>query len=119
MTSRTRHWKQHWDPSATFVFTKRLRMGDDPKKPFVMPGDPVTNAHREKLGLVRLRRWWEAQVIQRSDFDPTVRGGKSKTSPIIPGIVHTGRGWYTVTFDDGSIKRVRTKDKAEAVFQGG
>lgn len=120
MRTRTRrHWKQRWDPSAPLVFLKRLRMGDDPKKPFVFPGDPVTNAMREKLGLARLRIWWNAKIIERADFDPTVRGGISKTPAVQSGIVHTGRGWYTVTFDDGSTKRVRGKDKAEVVFQGG
>jgi len=58
-----RNWKHRWDPSADFVYLKRLRMGDDPQRPFVLPGDRVSDAERAKLGLARLRRWFEAGVV--------------------------------------------------------
>ncbi len=63
-----RHWKQHWDPSADLVAKRRLRMGDDPNKPFVLPGEIITQAQREKLGLNRLRRWFENGTLQLADF---------------------------------------------------
>ncbi len=63
-----RHWKQHWDPKAPLVFAKRLRLGDNPKKPFALPGDKVTKKHREKLGLARLRRWFENGTLALADF---------------------------------------------------
>lgn len=65
-----RHWKQQWDPNAALVFLKRLRMGDDPENPYVLPGDPVTKAIRAKLGTNRLRRWWEARVVGLADWLP-------------------------------------------------
>jgi hypothetical protein len=110
MKTRTRHWKQRWDANAPMIFLKRMRMGDDPQRPFVLPGDPVTDAIREHIGPHRLRRWWDARVIGRADFDPTVRGGYAAPAA---GIEHTGRGWYVVTFDDGSTKRVRGEDNAK------
>lgn len=106
--ARIRHWKQRWDPTAEFVFAKRLRMGGGSGGAFVVPGDPVTPEMRERMGVARLRRWWEAGVIQLAEFDPTVRGGKPKA-----GIESNGRGWYTVTFADGETKRVRGKANAE------
>ena len=65
-----RHWKQHWDPKAELVAKRRLRMGDDPKKPFVMPGEIISQAQREKLGLNRLRRWFENGTLEQADFKP-------------------------------------------------
>lgn len=121
--SRTRHWKQRWDPSASYVFRRRLRMDGGSHPKFVMPGDPVTPEIIAKLGMVRVKRWWEAQTIERADFDPTVRGGVAKVKPAVveestAGIEHTGRGWYTVTLSDGSTARVRGKEAAEAALQG-
>jgi hypothetical protein len=68
MKTRIRHWKQHWDPDADLVFAKRLRMGDDPEKPFVLPGEKVTDEHRAKLGLVRLRHWFENGTLEIANF---------------------------------------------------
>jgi hypothetical protein len=61
--SKMRHWRQRWDPEAELVFLRRLRMGDDPERPFVLPGDPVTSEIRTKLGTHRLRRWWDAGAV--------------------------------------------------------
>lgn len=63
-----RHWKQHWDPDAELVAKRRLRMGDDPKKPFVMPGDIISKEQREKLGANRLRRWFENGTLDLANF---------------------------------------------------
>lgn len=43
-------------------------MGDDPKKPFVMPGEIISQAQREKLGANRLRRWFENGTLELADF---------------------------------------------------
>ncbi len=68
MSTRTRHWKQHWDPSADLIFRKRLRIGDDPEKPFALPGEMVTSEHRAKLGLARLRRWFDNGTLALANF---------------------------------------------------
>lgn len=71
-----RSWRERWDPDAEFVFTKRLRLGLDPEKPFVLPGEPVP---KDKLSLSRLRRWWDANVIKLANAPdpkadrPTIR----------------------------------------------
>jgi len=122
--SRLRHWKQRWDPNAPLKFMKRLRMGDDPKKPYVNPGELVTDEQRQKLGVNRLRRWWDSGVLERADFDPTVRGGVSedapKSTPSVPRktvAVHIekgeGRGNYLVNVGDDEPIKVRGKKKAE------
>ena len=67
---RRRHWKQRWDPEAPLIFAKRLRIGDNPKKPFALPGDKVTKKHRESLGPNRLRAWFENGTLQLADFTP-------------------------------------------------
>ena len=113
MTTRARHWKQHWDPSADFVFLRRLRMDGGSVPNFVLPGDPVTDEMRERMGLARLRRWWDARAIGLAEFDPTTRSRKPEsTETPAAGIAHTGRGWYTVTFADGETKRVRGESQA-------
>jgi hypothetical protein len=68
MSPRTRHWKQHWDPNADLIFRKRLRFGSDPKKPFILPGEPVTDEHRAKLGPARVRRWFENGTLEIANF---------------------------------------------------
>lgn len=67
--STLRSWKERWHPDAEFVFAKRLKMGLDPEKPWVLPGDPVD---KNLFGLSRLRRWWEARVIRlaKPDVNP-------------------------------------------------
>ena len=43
-------------------------MGDDPNKPFVMPGEIISPEQREKLGANRLRRWFENGTLELADF---------------------------------------------------
>jgi hypothetical protein len=43
-------------------------MGDDPNKPFVMPGEIISQEQREKLGANRLRRWFENGTLALADF---------------------------------------------------
>lgn len=115
--TRIRHWKQHWDPKADFVFLKKLRMGDDPKNPYVLVGDSVTTKMREKMGPARLRRWWEAQIIGRADFDlrlpQSPREGVNVPAAKTAGILKVSPGWYMVTSPDGTERKVHGKKKAE------
>lgn len=111
---RIRHWKQHWDSSAPLVFTKRLRMGDDPDKPFVMPGDPVTPEMRSKLGLHRLRHWWNAGVVERADVELRPTRHQPKQEKGLPRVEARSRGHYILHFADGSQERLRGKAVLEA-----
>jgi len=63
-----RHWKQHYTPGAEFVFARRLRMGDDPNKPFVFPGEKLSPEMRTKLGEHRVRNWFENGTLEIADF---------------------------------------------------
>lgn len=68
-----RHWKQKFDPAAKFIFLRRLKLGLDPKKPWVTIGDPVPTGDA-RLGKGRLKKWWEAEVIGLADWvDPDVK----------------------------------------------
>lgn len=113
--AHTRHWKQRWDPHADFVFAKRLRMGDNPRKPFVLPGEPVTKKMREKMGLHRLRRWWEAGVIAIADWEPPRRNRRSATEPHVRKL---GGPWFEVTLPGQDAERVRGKEAAELLVAG-
>jgi len=64
-----RHWQQVWDPNPPFVFRQSLLI--EGKR--VAFGDPVTPELRKSLGMNRLRRWWDAKVIEIADFDPATR----------------------------------------------
>jgi len=120
MSTRIRHWKQHWDPTADFVFLKRLRMGDNPDNPFVLPGEPVTAEMRAKMGEARVKRWWEAQVIGRADWDLSTPGSpREKVAEEMKpqGSITPGkRGWFLVTFPDGTQKNFRGEAKAKAAL---
>lgn len=65
--NRLRHWKQRYDADAKFVFTRRLKLGLDKKKPWVLPGDPVPSGDVRIKG--RLKRWWHAGVIALADWE--------------------------------------------------
>lgn len=64
-----RHFKQRWDPQADLVYLKKLRMGDNPKKPFVFPGEKVTKKMRDKLGLGRLKTWFQYGFLGLAEFE--------------------------------------------------
>lgn len=43
-------------------------MGNDPERPFMLPGDPVTAEIRAKLGPARVRRWFENGTLEMANF---------------------------------------------------
>lgn len=63
-----RNWRQRWDPNADLVFNRRVRLGDNPRKPFALPGDKVTKKMRSKFGLNRLRRWFETGIVSLANW---------------------------------------------------
>lgn len=121
---RLRHWKQRYDYNAEFVICKKLRWGDDPNKPELLPGDPVTPEIKAKLGPTRLKRWWEAKVIARADFDEANPAAQVADVELITNVEKTGKGWFKLwVLDDeepftirgqtrlGRLKRIN--DEAE------
>lgn len=110
---RLRHWKQRWDPDADLVFTKRLRLGLDPEKPFVTAGDPVP---KDRFSIHRLKVWWRAGYVQLADWlAPDERRRLQRQGKKLPTALRpTGRGWYELTMPDGSIRKVRGFEAAKA-----
>ena len=105
---RMRHWKQRYDYNAEFVITKKLRWGDDPNKPHLLPGDPVTPEIKAKLGATRLKRWWEAKVIARADFDEENPAAQVCNVDLITEVENSGAGWYTIrVLEDEGRYRLR------------
>lgn len=92
------------------------------------PGDPVTDEIVAALGRHRLKMWWEAGYIELAEYEaPKPHAlqleeqhaiGNCLDGPELPAeaIVHTGGGWYDVTFPDGSTERVHGKKRAEKLL---
>lgn len=64
-----RHHKQRWNADATFVFTRRMRVGEA-KAPWVPAGTVVDKAKFARF----LKRWWDAGLIEIQGW--TVEGGR-------------------------------------------
>jgi hypothetical protein len=84
--NRVRHWKQHFDPRADYVFLKAMKLGEGE----VRPGDPLTQELRDAhVSDVRLKFWWKARVVGLAEF---------YEAPVSePRVVRRGGGWYEVT----------------------
>ena len=93
-------WREpRWHTNPPLVFSKSLKLGDQR----VVPGDPVTEEIREKLGPHRLKVWWRAGVLG------TPLPGLSKSSS--RKVADLGGGWYSV---NGS--RVRGKKAVQQLI---
>lgn len=102
--SKLRHWRERWDPHADLIFLKNLLIEGERKK----SGDPVTKKIRQKLGLHRMKKWWEAGYL-------ALAPEKKKVKPLEglaahPRVKLAGRGWYEVTLLDGTTKKARKKE---------
>jgi hypothetical protein len=110
-----RHWREKWSPDAELVFTRRLKLGLDPKKPWVNPGDPVTEKLRDQLGIRKLRTWWNARAVGLKEWAIE----KPQAEEVLAGSISViGGGWYQVTLPDGTEHRVRGKKQAQALLKG-
>lgn len=74
---KIRHWNQHWDPKAPFVWRRRVRW--DHKRTF-QRGESVPPDLIAEMTPSKLRRLWVSSYIQRADID-------SNGKPIAPGDV--------------------------------
>ena len=71
-------------------------MGDDPDRPFVMPGDPVD---KTKLGHGRLRRYWNAQFIELANWTPPNQK-RINVAGCVAFLSLRSRGRYTLRFSE-------------------
>lgn len=116
--ARIRHWKQHFDATAKLQFrrtTKVNRAGIETAQ----PGDAVTKELADFLGRLRLRRWWEAGIIELVEAEPeTIKEPEVEPEPegedeeMPEGIQSLGNGWYQV----GS-KKVRGIENARKALE--
>lgn len=104
--SKLRHWKERWDPHADLVFLKSLLVMGERK----VAGDPVTNKIRQKLGLHRLKKWWEAGYLALAPKKKEKKAKPPEGLAANPRVQPAGRGWYEVTLADGTRKKARKKD---------
>lgn len=115
MSTKVRHWKQHFDPDADLVFRKRLALGfttaDGERIDVVQPGDPVTDEMKAAFGKHRFKVWWRGGFIELAPEPIT-----EAVDEVPPTVEETGKGWYTVRYPDGTSKRVRGKKAVEALL---
>lgn len=102
-----RHWKQRFDPNASFIWRKQqvfagvtFKAGDS------IPDDLAKNK-------TKLRRFWESKVIELAEFDRGLAiaslGLQLPDGVVVPDdvVVEEGNGsWYEVGIDgnDGRLK---------------
>jgi hypothetical protein len=66
-----RHWKQRFDPNAEFVWRKGVVYDNER----VVYGQPISP--KLKADKARLRRFWDARVIELAEFiEPNVLTGQ-------------------------------------------
>lgn len=123
--AKMRHWKQHWDPEAPLVFSKRMKLGVCGKE-YVEPGDPVTPEIMEALGpkaKFRLKMWWQAGRVELADWTSPedAKRERTQTDPRLlavtkPAPEPTGRGWYAVRTPEGELRKVRGQKAAQQML---
>jgi len=114
--NQARHWKQHFDPSADLVFRRRMVLNCCGVGT-VAPGDPVTPEIKEAFGDYRLKVWWRGQFIELAPEQSEARP-EEPTPSGDPIVRQTGKGWYTVTFSDGTSQKVRGEKGVEEALRG-
>ena len=100
---KLRHWKQRYDPHASFICRRRLQWGGLKYE----PGDPTPDGLAANKG--KLRRFWEAGWIELAEFKaPNVVTGLPMETPVEdserPQVERRG-SWYVVTMPDGSERK--------------
>ena len=103
--------QQRFDPTAPMEMLRTIQWAEDGKLVDYHPGDPIPVDLYANPGN-KLRTLWSAGFIQRSDWDP-------ETRLHVDLVVEKGKGgWYTVTYPDGTTKKVKGKAKVERIFGG-
>lgn len=112
--SNPRHWRQHWKSDAPMLFVKKLKIGDG----FVLPGDEVTQAHIDLIGLHRLRIWFESGTLVRADQPlPPFLEKIVREKTTFPKVEKGNGSWYIVTMALGADPvKVNGKKKLEELL---
>jgi len=102
---RMRHWKQRFNKDAKFTWIKPVTWQGKQVK----IGDPIPKSLTENRN--KLRRFWEAGVIQLSDFSapdvitgqaPATAATAATADTVVPGelIKHSDRKWTISGYDE-------------------
>ena len=107
---KLRHWRQRFDPKATFVFRRRTKWSGE----WMEPGDPVP---MDGLSVAKLRSMWEAKRIELAEIEepaeaqePPQAAHQSAHAPVpspLPDFVEKRGSWFAVAMPDGSEQRVQ------------
>jgi hypothetical protein len=111
---RLRHWKQRFDKDAAFIWNKHMTWDGEP----VVPGAVIPDALAADAN--RLRRFWEAGIIQLAQFEePDVATGQAPEpvpepvpEPFVK-VVEAEGGWQVEGFDDATYE---SREAAEAAL---
>lgn len=101
---RLRHWKQHYCPNAEFIWRKVLTWDGE----LTVIGEKIPRTLKDNLA--KMKRFWEAQVIELAEFnDPDVVTGQTSWKRFPENLVSkiADRRWSVDGIDKSySIKRV-------------
>ena len=103
--------KQKFDPKAPMVMNRSMKWAGK----WYHRGDPIPEELRTHPG-GKFRLFWSSGAIQRSDWDPKLRRHVEITTPKVSD--QRQGGWYTVTYPDGTQKKVRGKAALEELLAG-
>lgn len=123
-TRRLRHWKQQYNPNATFIWRRALSFAGVQ----TVPGEALSDETVKRMGPAKLRRFWESQAIELAEDVVATRAaanfGTPEPAPIPDppaatedaeiSINDLGGSWYEVTVN-GEQSKVRGKQAVEAL----
>lgn len=116
---KRRHWKQHWDPTAPLVFTRRMALNLGGVS-VVQPGDDLTPEIRAAIGRTeahqraRLRRWWNAGFLAIKNWKPAKEIAQQRTEPPRMEMQDLGKGWYNIYGAEPGVVVVKVRGRAAA-----
>ncbi len=93
------------------ILRKRLKLNGQ----MCEAGTPITDEMKAAFGRHRLKIWWEAGIIERSDFEAPVSAAARAAREASGPMRHVGNGWYEVDTSEGTQK-VRGKKSAEELL---
>ena len=114
---KLRHWRQRFNPKASFVFRRPISWGETEYK----AGDRVPDDFPKK----KLITFWESGRIELWEFDEPRGVLKSQSDGAvqginyedIPGYTVVSKGtWFHVTGPDGETKKVQGRAKLDELL---
>ena len=109
---KLRHWRQRFDPKATFVFRRRTKWSGE----WMEPGDPVPDG----VSTAKLRNMWDARRIELAEIEEPAPTGSNPEEPPpeapLPDFVEQRGSWFAVAMPDGSERRVQGREALDKLL---